>query len=154
MPQSEQYKPFGSFGAYFLFSTFNYHHLAIFPMPHTRNGVLYAGVNDEAVEHERRLRYIRTLSRVDQIMVHRLYNAYKERPGFIYCNIRLSPQTGRVLVKAGRTNNIERRMKEYSKCGPGQILWVCYFATGIAKATDNPKVFHILPSRIPAVVAR
>ncbi|KAJ7214680.1 hypothetical protein B0H12DRAFT_1069863 [Mycena haematopus] len=83
----------------------------------------------------------RTLQRVDQILVHQLHNAYQERPGFVYCNIRSLPGTERVIVKVGRTNNIERRMGEYARCGPGQVFWISYYATGRAKATE--RIIHL-----------
>ncbi|KAJ7229541.1 hypothetical protein B0H12DRAFT_1077451 [Mycena haematopus] len=77
--------------------------IARLPAPTTRSGVQYHGTvaDDAEIERKRILRYIRTLQRVDQILVHQLHNAYQERPGFVYCNIRSLPGTERVIVKVG-----------------------------------------------------
>lgn len=76
---------------------------------------------------------------MDQILIHEVYNAYKDKFGFLYCNLRLLEDADgtRIIVKAGRTKNLERRMGEYAKCGPGQIFWICYYPTEYAKATGK-----------------
>ncbi|KAJ7510805.1 hypothetical protein B0H11DRAFT_1900168 [Mycena galericulata] len=87
----------------------------------------------------RRRRGTRSLPRADQILIHQYYNAYKDKFGFIYCNIRLINDIDgpRVVVKAGRTDNLERRMDQYAECGPGQILWISCYPTERAKAAER-----------------
>ncbi|KAJ7438687.1 hypothetical protein B0H11DRAFT_1902572 [Mycena galericulata] len=91
----------------------------------------------------RRRRVTRSLPRADQILIHQYYNAYKDKFGFVYCNIRLIDDIDgpRVVVKAGRTDNLERRMEQYAQCGPGQILWISCYPTERAKAAE--RIVHL-----------
>ncbi|KAJ7505024.1 hypothetical protein B0H11DRAFT_1905095 [Mycena galericulata] len=105
----------------------------------TRSGTVYT--ISAAAEEARQciLRYIRSLPRGDQILIHQFYNAYKDKFGFVYCNIRwLEDIDGpRVIVKAERTDNLERQMEQYAQCGPSQILWVSCYPTEHAKAAKQ-----------------
>ncbi|KAJ7845872.1 hypothetical protein B0H14DRAFT_2584512 [Mycena olivaceomarginata] len=78
----------------------------------------------------------RSLPREDQILIHQMYNAYKDKFGLLYIHIRLLDNSDgvRVIIKAGRTDNLERRIGQYSKCGPG-ILWISCYPMEYAKAT-------------------
>ncbi|KAJ7308615.1 hypothetical protein DFH08DRAFT_823901 [Mycena albidolilacea] len=113
-------------------------------LPVTRSGAVYSTSAATAAEdvRQRILRYIRSLPREDQILIHQMYNAYKDHFGLLYIHIRpLDNSDGlRVIIKAGRTDNLERRMGQYSKCGPG-ILWISCYPTEYAKATE--RIIHL-----------
>ncbi|KAJ7789579.1 hypothetical protein B0H14DRAFT_2627109 [Mycena olivaceomarginata] len=110
----------------------------------TISGAVYSTSAATAAEdvRQRILRYIRSLPREDQILIHQMYNAYKDKFGLLYIHIRLLDNSDgvRVIVKAGRTDNLERRIGQYSKCGPG-ILWISCYPTEYAKATE--RIIHL-----------
>ncbi|KAJ7722358.1 hypothetical protein B0H14DRAFT_2642192 [Mycena olivaceomarginata] len=110
----------------------------------TLSGAVYSTSAATAAEdvRQRILRYIRSLPREDQILIHQMYNAYKDKFGLLYIHIRLLDNSDgvRVIIKAGRTDNLERRIGQYSKCGPG-ILWISCYPTEYAKATE--RIIHL-----------
>ncbi|KAF7371482.1 hypothetical protein MVEN_00002800 [Mycena venus] len=62
-----------------------------------------------------------------------------------------APDDARVIVKAGRTDNLQRRMAQYAKCGPGQIFWVSYYPTDCVKATE--RITHLKFALLGAKIA-
>jgi hypothetical protein len=67
-----------------------------------------------------------------------MYNAYKDKFGLLYIHIRLLDNNDcvRVIIKAGRTDNLEHRIGQYSRCGLG-ILWISCYPTEYAKVTGK-----------------
>ncbi|KAJ7917286.1 hypothetical protein B0H13DRAFT_1870466 [Mycena leptocephala] len=77
--------------------------------------------------------YYRASNRIpdlhDRLGVLRLRNPYKDYPGFVYAVMR--PHVGpngvvdytRMEIKVGITNDLERRMRDYKKCGDG-FVWL------------------------------
>ncbi|KAF8119753.1 hypothetical protein K438DRAFT_2006472 [Mycena galopus ATCC 62051] len=65
----------------------------------------------------------------DQIQEHRGRSLYQERPGAVYCNIRLDTTSGNLEVKGGWSSNVPRRQKAYAvcECAEQEILWIAAY---------------------------
>ncbi|KAF8213036.1 hypothetical protein K438DRAFT_1751439 [Mycena galopus ATCC 62051] len=77
----------------------------------------------------------------DQIAEHRARSLYQERPGAVYCNIRLNTMKGGLEVKSGWSSNVPRHQKAYGacECAEQEILWVASY-----ECTEPKRVERLL----------
>ncbi|KAF8147086.1 hypothetical protein K438DRAFT_1780295 [Mycena galopus ATCC 62051] len=75
----------------------------------------------------------------DQIAEHSARSLYQERPGAVYCNIRLNTMNGGLEVKGGWSSNVPRRQKAYGacECAEQEILWVASYECAEPKRVER-----------------